>query len=226
MTKLVLFDIDGTLIDPGRVGRHSVTKAFDEVFSIKDAFKGISMSGKTDIQIIKEALSVHGLFAGDGIIPDILSHYVNILKKEIDPKLMSIKPGVIELLDFLVSENGFHLGLLTGNIEKGGRTKLSVFDLNRYFPFGAFGDDNEDRNRLLPIAVEKFRNMTYLSIDFSDCIVIGDTPRDVQCSKPFGAISIAVSTGTYSYDALVQTRADYVLKDLSGARALKLFSSQ
>ncbi len=224
MAKLVLFDIDGTLIDPGGVGRRSVTKAFYEVFSIEDAFSGIKMAGKTDIQIIKEALSVHGLSSGDGAVLNILSHYVNILKKEINLNNMSVKPGVVELLNFLEATKGFHLGLLTGNIEKGGRTKLSAFDLNRYFPFGAFGDDNEDRDELLPIAIEKFRNTANIDIGFRDCVVIGDTPLDVQCARPFGAISVAVSTGPYTYDALLETGADYVLKDLSGAKGLRLFA--
>jgi phosphoglycolate phosphatase-like HAD superfamily hydrolase len=224
MTKLVLFDIDGTLIDPGGIGRRSVTKAFHEVLSVKDAFSDIKMAGKTDIQIIKEALTLHGLSSGDGVIPGILSRYLNILKQDIDTENMSIKPGVIDLLNYLEATEDIYLGLLTGNIEKGGRAKLSAFDLNRYFPFGAFGDDSEDRNELLPVAVKKFRTMANIDIRFSDCIVIGDTPNDVQCSSPLGAISIAVATGPYSYDLLLETGADYVLRDLSCAKELKLFS--
>ena len=136
----------------------------------------------------------------------------------------SVKPGVNELLYHLNGAKGFHLGLLTGNIKKGARIKLSAFDLNGYFPFGAFGDDNEDRNELLPIAVEKFRKMTNMNISFSDCVVIGDTPKDVHCSRPFGATAIAVSTGPYSYDSLLETGADYVLGDLSSAKELSLFA--
>lgn len=224
--KLVLFDIDGTLIDPGRVGRISATKAFHELFSIEDAFFGIDMAGKTDIQIIKEALSAHGMASGDGIIPDILKTYLRILKEEANSSRMSVKPGVIDLLDYLKDGNGFNLGLLTGNIETGGRTKLGVFGLNKYFPFGAFGNDSEDRNSLLPVAVEKFKRMTNIEIGFDSCIVIGDTPRDVACARPFGAISVAVATGPYSYDELLKTGADHVLRNLSCARQLKLFSSQ
>jgi phosphoglycolate phosphatase len=224
--KLVLFDIDGTLIDPGRVGRISATRAFHELFSIEDAFFGIDMAGKTDIQIIKEALSAHGMTSWDGIIPDILKAYIRILKEEVNSSRMVVKPGVVDLLDYLKDGNGFNLGLLTGNIEPGGRTKLGVFDLNRYFPFGAFGNDSEDRNSLLPVAVEKFKCMTNIEISFDSCIVIGDTPRDVACARPFGAISIAVATGSYSYDDLLKTGADYVLMDLTGARQLKLFSSK
>jgi phosphoglycolate phosphatase-like HAD superfamily hydrolase len=224
LEKLILFDIDGTLIDPGGIGRKSVTRAFYEVFSIEDAFSGIKMAGKTDIQIIKEALALYGLPSGDGVIPNILSHYVNTLKKKINPDTMRIKPGVKELLTHLSGVKGVHLGLLTGNIKKGARIKLGAFDLNGYFPFGAFGDDHENRNELLPIAIEKFRKMSNVDISFSDCVVIGDTPKDVQCSRPFGATSIAVSTGPYSYESLLKTGADYVLKDLSHAMELSVFA--
>jgi len=197
MKKLVLFDIDGTLIDPGGAGRRSLGNTFNEIFAIRDAFAGIRMAGKTDIQIIKEGLSVHGL---------------SIMNKK-----KHINPGVVELLDTLKAMDGYWLGLLTGNIERGARIKLGAFGLNEYFSVGAFGDDNENRNLLLPIVVEKFRKMTNISINCDDCIVIGDTPSDVQCSKPYGAVSIAVSTGPYSYDSLLETGADYVLRDLSYA---------
>ena len=223
MAKLVLFDIDGTLIDPGKVGRRSVTKAFYELFSIKDAFAAIKMAGKTDIQIIKEALSVHGISSNSGIIPEILSRYIKILKTQVDTRTISIKLGAIELLNYLEILDGFQVGLLTGNIKQGAMIKLGTFNLNRYFLFGAFGDDNEDRNGLLPIAVEKFRKMTNINIRFSDCIVIGDTPLDVRCSKPYGAISVAVATGPFSHESLLESGADYVLRDLSHAKALELF---
>ena len=82
---------------------------------------------------------------------------------------------------------------------------------------GAFGDDNEDRNELLPVAVEKFRKLANVDLRYSDCVVVGDTPMDVQCSKPLGATSIAVATGPYSYESLLQTGADFVLRDLTTA---------
>lgn len=220
MNNLVLFDIDGTLIDPGGAGRRSVSNAFYQMFSIRDAFAGITMAGKTDIQIIKEGLSVHGLPSGDGALSSIVSQYLKNLRIEINNKGKHVMPGVVELLNALKTTDGYWLGLLTGNIERGARIKLGAFGLNEYFPVGAFGDDNEDRNRLLPIAVEKLRKTENIDINYSDCIVIGDTPKDVQCSKPFGATSIVVSTGPYSYESLLETGADYVLRDLSYAMDL------
>ena len=215
MNRFVLFDIDGTLIDPGEAGRRSLIKAFYEIFSIRDAFAGITTAGKTDIQIIREGLSIHGLPSGDGILASIVERYLENLKIEINNKRRHVMPGVVELLDALMAMEGYWLGLLTGNIKQGASIKLGAFDLNRYFPVGAFGDDSEDRNRLLPIAVERLRKTIDIDINYSDCIVIGDTPKDVQCSKPFGATSIVVSTGPYKYESLLETGADYVLRDLS-----------
>lgn len=215
--KLVLFDIDGTLIDSGEAGSRSLDNAFRQVFSIKNAFAGIRMAGKTDIQIIKEGLAAHGLQSGDGLLPSILSEYLNSLRTEVNNDRRHFKPGVVELLESIKTMKGHWLGLLTGNIEKGARIKLEVFDLNKYFPIGAFGSDDEDRNNLLPIAVRKFKDMTDIDIRYNDCIVIGDTPSDVRCSKPFDATSVAVSTGPYSYESLLETEADYVLRELSHA---------
>jgi phosphoglycolate phosphatase-like HAD superfamily hydrolase len=217
MKKLVLFDIDGTLIDPGGAGRKSLGHTFGELFDIRDAFGRIKMAGKTDIQIIKEGLTAHGLSSDDHNLPSILSVYLKHLRAEILNKEKYINPGVVELLNTLKAMDGYWLGLLTGNIEPGARIKLGAFDLNAYFSVGAFGDDDENRNHLLPIAIEKFRKMTDIRINSHDCIVIGDTPSDVLCAKPYGAVSIAVSTGPYSYDALLETEANYVLKDLSCA---------
>lgn len=217
MHRFVLFDIDGTLINPGGAGRRSVTRVFYEMFSIHKAFAGARMAGKTDIQIIKEGLTRYGLPMGDGILTSILSRYVEILQREIPNPKGHINPGVVELLEALREEDGYWLGLLTGNIERGARIKLGAFDLNGYFSVGAFGDDCEDRDSLLPIAVEKLRVMAGIDIGYGDCIVVGDTPLDVRCSKPFGASSIAVATGPYSYESLLETGADYVLRDLSCA---------
>lgn len=217
VNRFVLFDIDGTLIDPGGAGRRSMSKAFYQMFSIRDAFAGIIMAGKTDIQIIREGLGIHGLPSRDGILESILSQYLKNLEIEINNTRRHIMPGVLELLGALKTADGYWLGLLTGNIERGARIKLGAFNLNRYFPVGAFGDDSEDRNSLLPIAVEKLRKSRNIHVNYSDCIVIGDTPKDVQCSKPLGATSIVVSTGPYSYESLLGTGADYVLRDLSYA---------
>ncbi len=215
--KLLLFDIDGTLINPDNVGRRSLVKAFHDIFHINDAFAVINMAGKTDIQIIHEGLSLCGLPSNDGLMSLILSQYLKNLRAATKEGGMLIHPGVIDLLNTFRSRDSAQLGLLTGNIEQGARIKLGALQLNEYFSFGAFGDDSDDRNKLLPIAVKRSMKITGIEIPFHDCIVIGDTPMDIQCAKPYGATTIAVSTGFYSHTSLLETEADYVIRDLSDA---------
>jgi phosphoglycolate phosphatase len=217
MIKLVVFDIDGTLIDSGEAGSKALDRVFWDLFSEKDAFLKIACGGKTDIQIIREGLSLLGLSSDRPTISRILEAYVKTLKSEVALSNKRLMPGVKALLDALMDKGKYRLGLLTGNIREGARIKLEPFSLNRYFPSGAFGDDSENRNDLLPIALRRIRDQEGLSLDFKDCIVVGDTPMDVQCSKPFGALSIAVATGAYTMPALSQTGADHVIEDLSYA---------
>jgi phosphoglycolate phosphatase len=213
--KLVFFDIDGTLMDSGGAGTRSMNLAFEEIFSVSDAFVGINMAGKTDIQIMKEGLRKHGLDSENGNVGLLTNSYIGHLGRLIENRRKHLKPGIKDSLERLSGREEVFLGLLTGNIEAGARIKLDSFGLNNYFPFGAFGDDDEDRNKLLPVAVERFRSFRQREVRYKDCIVIGDTPRDVECAKIYGAYAIAVATGPYVYDSLVASGADVVLRDIS-----------
>jgi phosphoglycolate phosphatase-like HAD superfamily hydrolase len=212
--RLILFDIDGTLIDSGGAGVRSLDLAFRELFSIDKGFEGISMAGKTDTQIIREGLIKHGLSL-DGTIGAVIHAYLKHLLKEIQNNRRHIKPGIYEVLEQLRSRDDLGLGLLTGNLEQGARIKLDPFRLNEYFPTGAFGSDDEDRNNLLPVAVKRFEELLQKKIEIDHCIVVGDTPRDVECAHIYGALCVGVATGPYSYDALAKAGADYVFHDLS-----------
>lgn len=213
--KFVLFDIDGTLIDSGGAGTKSLNLAFEEMFSIQDAFKSITMAGKTDIQIVKEGLRKHQIDPGNGIIPRFCDIYIKHLKQNMHVSSGSLKPGIQEVVSEFHAHKDIILGLLTGNIEQGARLKLDLFDLNRFFEIGAFGSDHEDRNSLLPVAMYKLEEHRFLKIAPEDCVVIGDTPRDVDCTKPYGAFSVAVATGPYSFASLSDAGADLVLRDLT-----------
>ncbi|MBI4691016.1 MAG: HAD hydrolase-like protein [Nitrospirae bacterium] len=217
--RLVLFDVDGTLIDSGGAGVRSLALAFTDLFSIEDAFHGINMAGKTDLQIIKEGLAKHGISA-DGNVKTITDTYLKHLGREIDNSRIHIKPGISDVLRELSFMKDIKLGLLTGNFEQGARIKLEPFNINRYFPTGAFGSDDEDRDNLLPIAIRRFEELYKIKIKFYNCTVIGDTPRDIYCSKPYGAVSIGVATGPYSVDALRQAGADCVFDNLSDYSSL------
>lgn len=217
--KFILFDIDGTLVDSGGAGVRSLNLAFEELFSVRDAFRSVSMAGKTDMQILREGFELHHIDYSNGIVPEFYRSYIGHLKQNIKNAQGHIKPGIKEALGELSAQKGFTLGLLTGNIEEGARIKLDFFGLNSFFDIGAFGNDDEDRNRLLPIAVEKLYKQNSLKVNFRDCVVIGDTPRDISCSKPYGAFSVAVATGPYSAVALSDAGADVVFDDLSDTEA-------
>jgi phosphoglycolate phosphatase len=212
--RLILFDIDGTLIDSGGAGTRSLNLAFEKVFSIENAFNGISMAGKTDTQIMKEALVKHGI-STDGNLSAVIGTYLRHLREEINNNRKHAKPGVHEILEELSLMGNVGLGLLTGNLEPGARIKLEPFNLNKYFPAGAFGSDDEDRNRLLPIAIKRFEELYKRKMRADECMVIGDTPRDVHCAKIYGAKCIGVATGPYPLDALIEAGAEHVFKDLS-----------
>jgi phosphoglycolate phosphatase len=212
--RLILFDIDGTLIDSGGAGTRSLNLVFKKVFSIENAFHGISMSGKTDTQIMKEGLIKHGI-STNGNLNAVIDSYLKHLQREINNARKHVKPGVHEILEKLSFIKGAALGLLTGNLEPGARIKLEPFNLNKYFPAGAFGSDDEDRNRLLPIAVKRFEELYQQKIGLDECIVIGDTPRDVVCAHIYGALCVGVATGPYPIDTLIEAGADYVVDNLS-----------
>jgi phosphoglycolate phosphatase len=213
--RYILFDIDGTLIDSGGAGTRSLDLAFGEIFSVPGAFKNISLAGKTDMQILKEGLKLHGIGRLNGAVPAFFKAYIRYLRNNVDRKKGQIMPGINKALEALKSDNGCMLGLLTGNIREGAMVKLRAFGLDSYFQTGAFGDDSEDRNKLLPVAVDKLYKRTSLKVSFRDCVVIGDTPRDIECSKPYGALAVAVATGPYEYGSLVDAGADVVFEDLS-----------
>jgi phosphoglycolate phosphatase-like HAD superfamily hydrolase len=214
--RLILFDIDGTIMESGGAGVRSLDYAFRDVLSSDNIFSDISMAGKTDLQIVREGLARIGLPSDNGYVPKIIDSYLKHLRSEIPKSDKHLKPGIIEALEALkLLSSRYLLGLLTGNFEQGARIKLGSFNLNDYFPSGAFGSDHEDRNMLLPVAVERFRAICGFDISYTDCIIIGDTPRDVACTKPYRASCIAVATGPYGTDSLVDAGADVVLEDLS-----------
>ena len=197
-----------------------MTHAFDDLFAVPDAFREISMPGRTDRWILSDAAAAHGIAAADLTrFPDVyLPHLVRELAQPGPRK--GVLPGVRALLDALADRPDVHLALLTGNYESAARVKLEYFDLWRYFRCGAFGDDAPDRNGLLPKALARVRACGGPEVPASAAVVIGDTPLDVACAAAAGARSIAVATGDFDVAALRAAGADVVLEDLSDTEAV------
>ncbi len=218
--RLILFDIDGTLINSGKAGRRALSKALCELYGVPDAFQGIDFAGKTDLQIMREGLGRLGLSPSDGHLRSLAELYLLRLRDEVSIAPGQVGVGVRDLLETIRARRHLPMGLLTGNLEQGARVKLEPFGLNPFFPFGAFGSDHEDRNQLLPIAVRRLSELRGISVGPGQCVVIGDTPLDVECARVHGSRCIAVATGPYSMEALARTDADLILSDLSATSSI------
>lgn len=220
MPTFVLFDIDGTLVSLDGAGSRSLNRAMEDLLGIPNGFREVNFAGKTDLQIIREGLEKFDLLDRDDLLHSLLDRYLAYLPTEVATSMGHVKEGVKELLFNLQDLRGVYLGLLTGNVEAGARLKLNTFGLNRFFPVGAFGDDSENRNLLLPFAVKRLLDSESIEVNHEHCVVIGDTPNDVECAQVHGASSIAVATGTYSLEQLKKTTADLVLSDLSNTEQI------
>lgn len=214
MIKLILFDIDGTLISAAGAGTEAMNRTLQEMTGIRNGFGHVNCAGKTDPQIVREGAVTHNIDTHERFMREFFAIYPKHLEVTIRERRGHVKPGVRDLLERLEAGNGFCSALLTGNWEEAARIKLGQFSLDHYFPFGAYGSDHEDRNQLLPAAIEKFKKYSGTELSPENCLLIGDTPRDVECAKVNGAPIIAVATGTYPIEHLRKTEADLVLEHL------------
>ena len=220
--KLLLFDIDQTLINSGGAGLRALDRACEKVLGLKNAMQGISPHGKTDPAIAREILRVRLDRAPlDGKdIPSILEAYVSFLKEEVQVSPgYRVLPGIVSLLEEMLDRQDVVLGLATGNIELGARIKLERGGLNRYFEFGGFGSDSEDRTELVRRAAEKAADKIGASIPPSNIFVIGDTPLDIDAGNRAGFKTIGVGTGSYSAEQLLAAGATAAVADISAGRA-------
>ncbi|MGE0441109.1 MAG: HAD family hydrolase [Gemmatimonadales bacterium] len=219
--RLVLFDIDGTLMLSGGAGRRAILAAMAEVAGLaSDLLDRVRFDGKTDPQIVAELFDAGGQSgAGD---PDrvtrILDRYLAHLEADlaVNAALAEVMPGIRPLLDSLVGDDRIVLGLLTGNVSRGAELKLRAVQLEfARFRVGAFGSDHAVRSELPPIAVERAAPIFGRRPSGADVVIIGDTPADVTCGRGVGATAVGVATGSYSSAALTEAGAAHVFEDLS-----------
>jgi phosphoglycolate phosphatase len=217
--KLVLFDIDGTLVDCGGQARLAFGDALQHVMGTTGSIAAYDFSGKLDPRIVTDLLTGMGLTREEALrrLPEVRSAYLERLERQLLIEKMRLLPGVQELLDMLVSRDDVALGLLTGNWEQGGRIKIGRYDLNRYFPFGSFGDDGMDRNELPPIALERAKQKHGRDFVARDTIIVGDAVLDVVCARTHGIRCLAVCTGKTDPAVLAAEKPEWLVGDLSGA---------
>ena len=223
---LVLFDVDGTLVDTAGAGRRAFVDVFGRMFSsdgIEEAASGVRFQGKTDPIIIDEIVCKLGMHAQEFAKrrEEFWALYAGVLEEILarpDPRRRAL-PGVVALLDDLSNRAEVYLGLQTGNVEVGARAKLRSLDLDGYFPGGGFASDHHDRRAIARMAREKLSRLYRIPFTAAGTVVIGDTGHDVDCGRANHFRTVAVDTGWVDREELVAARPDALLDDFTDLEA-------
>ncbi len=219
--KLVLFDIDGTLLRVRGISRQSLIDALREVFGTEGTAATHNFAGKLDSVIIKEVMRAAG-FSDAEIqkgFQEAKRRYIHYFKQHAQRKHIEVMAGIYELVEKLAQDERVVLSLLTGNFEESGRHKLALPELNDYFAFGAFADDAETRNALPAVAVQRAFERTGIHFKGKDVVIIGDTEHDVNCAKVLNSKCIAVATGHYTVAQLQALNPDYTFENFANVDA-------
>jgi phosphoglycolate phosphatase len=223
MMRLLLFDIDGTLIRTSGVGRQVMRLALEQVVGSAGLIESYPFAGKTDRGIILDLLTRLGLSEDEinQYLPDIYAQMTELGKTLFYQDGLSPCGGTLDLISQISQRTDVILGLQTGNIKPTAHLKLDAAGLNvTSFLIGAFGSDSARREELIPFALERATELSGRKPQLANVVVIGDTPSDINCAKAIGVKSIAVATGSYSSTSLAQFEPDYLLEDLSDTGAV------
>jgi phosphoglycolate phosphatase-like HAD superfamily hydrolase len=218
--RLLLFDIDGTLINSAGAGVQALRDVLREQFGISDNLKGIEIAGRTDRGIVHQILRKQKIEPNEINTTRFLEQYVELLAVELPQRPGRVLPGVMELLSRLSPRPEVVLALLTGNVERGAKVKLEHYGLWHFFEFGAFADDHHDRNELGAFARQRAREKHGIEFESAAIDVIGDTPHDIACGKAIGARTIAVATGSFSREQLAAYEPERIFDDLANVEAV------
>lgn len=216
--RLVLFDIDGTLLVARGAGRRALAAALKNVYGTAGDIDGYDLRGQTDPRIVFDVMEGAGLEreAVRERLDDCFEAYARGLAAEIgDGDKVVTLPGIGDLVRRLHGDAEVLLGLLTGNIEAGARIKLGPTGLLPYFRLGAYGSDDLDRRQLPSLAARRAHALVGVPFAPDRVLVIGDTPRDIECARHFGAVAVAVATGQYTREALEAERPDLLFSNFA-----------
>jgi phosphoglycolate phosphatase-like HAD superfamily hydrolase len=218
---VLLFDIDGTLIDSGGAGRRAMETAFERRYRRRDACAGIHFGGMTDRAIARAGITALGVAPTEEDIDDLLAAYLGALAEELPGSQAIVHEGIERALD-AAERAGAAVGLGTGNVRDGARLKLSRVGLYERFAFGGFGSDHETRSELLRIGAA--RGAAALGVASAECrvVVIGDTPKDVAAAQAIGAESLAVATGPFEAAVLEASKPTWLFAHLAVDGALEV----
>ena len=223
MRRLLLFDIDGTLLSTDGAARRAFERALLEVYGTTGPISTHGFDGKTDPQIARELMRLSGLDDPtiDAGLDALYDTYLRELAQELQRPghATRLYPGVQALLRRLESAE-VCVALLTGNIARGAALKLASGGIDHHFAFGAYGSDSERRARLPSVAVARAAELTGRTFRGHEVVVIGDTPQDVTCGQGIGVFTVAVGTGRYSTEDLLAAGANVALPDLSDTDAV------
>jgi phosphoglycolate phosphatase-like HAD superfamily hydrolase len=213
--RLLLWDIDSTLIITDRGGMQALKQVVRERFATDDGFQDIEIAGRTDANIAASILRKYGIEPEEAAVADFLESYLGHLERLLPQITGRVLPGVAQILERMAPREDRVLALLTGNLRRGAQLKLERFGLWHYFQFGAFADDHADRNELGAFARSRAKEKHGAEFAVADIDVIGDTGHDIACGKAFGARTIAVATGSWSRERLAEHEPDFLFDDLS-----------
>lgn len=217
---LVLFDIDGTLLDVHGAGRQAFVNCIRTVFDWQDDLSYIRFSGSTDLDILRKVLARHGVVPNRPDEERFFHHLPTELETSLGRTQCTLHPGVRDLLEILGKYPHIIVGLVTGNIESCARLKLEHFGLHGHFLLGAFGHEHADRGQIAGLALVRARQQLRPGQQIKHRFVIGDTPSDIMAASAIGARSIAVATGQHTRTDLEEAGADYALASLADVDAV------
>jgi len=216
MVKLVLFDIDGTLVHTGGAGIKAFAKVFATEFGVANGVEKMKFAGRTDVNLVREFFTLNGIAASNQNFRRFFENYVFWLDQILRHSEARACVGVLEFMRTLRElPDPPRFGLLTGNIRLGAEIKLRHFDLWKEFELGGFADDHEDRDQIAHAAIKRGSRVLSRELRGEQVLVIGDTPLDIRCGRAIGAKVLAVATGGATLEELKHHKPDWAVPDLN-----------